>query len=217
MRQVFISYRQEGKAHSDTVRALAEKLLAQGLPVGLDQFEVEQHPAGPDEGWPKWCEDRASNAEAVLVIASPGWFAAYSQTGPAGTGLGAGMEARVFRQDFYENMGINPRVRFVELETSGDHEYPRGLGGWHRFRPTARPEDFSQLVAWLRQRLAIVAVDEKKERMVYLAETYLDDDPLRAGLAQELTDAGWKVLPAGEYADETYEASCSTNWPRRLA
>lgn len=43
-----------------------------GLSVELDQFYLEQYPGGPDEGWPKWCEDRANQSACLLVIPSEG-------------------------------------------------------------------------------------------------------------------------------------------------
>ena len=60
--QVFISYRQEGPEHAREARRLGELLRQSGLPVVLDQFLVEDQPGGPDQGWPKWCEDCATES-----------------------------------------------------------------------------------------------------------------------------------------------------------
>lgn len=81
--QVFLSYRQESPEHVREVRRLGELLRQSGLPVALDQFLVDERPGGPDEGWPKWCEDSANDCGCVIVIGSAGWFAAYART--AGT------------------------------------------------------------------------------------------------------------------------------------
>src|SRR3954471_21653512 len=60
--QVFISYRHESPEHSRKVRGLGEMLRQAGLPVMLDQFYLEEHPGGPDDGWPKWSEDCANES-----------------------------------------------------------------------------------------------------------------------------------------------------------
>lgn len=62
MPTVFISYRHENDAkhpeHQARVRQLGEKLRAAKLEVVLDQFYVDSNPGGPDEQWPKWCENQ---------------------------------------------------------------------------------------------------------------------------------------------------------------
>jgi hypothetical protein len=50
----------------------------------MDQFYLNDHPGGPDEGWPKWCEDCANKSVCVLIIAFEGWFAAYDKTAEPG-------------------------------------------------------------------------------------------------------------------------------------
>jgi hypothetical protein len=135
MRSVFISYRHENKAHATAVRAFAERLRNEQFPVELDQFHLMENPGGPNEGWPKWCRDRAVKAECVLVIASPGWFQSYESEGEPGQGLGAAEEARIFSQAIYREKGISPRIRFVILETSGVVEFPYGLDAWAQIQP----------------------------------------------------------------------------------
>jgi hypothetical protein len=60
LQQIFISYRQETPEHQRAVRRLGEVLRRANIPVALDQFFLEENPGGPDEGWAKWCEDRAN-------------------------------------------------------------------------------------------------------------------------------------------------------------
>jgi hypothetical protein len=71
--QVFISYRHESTEHKEAVRRLGTLLSQAKIPVQLDQFFLENNPGGPDEGWPKWCEDSAIESKCVLIIASEGW------------------------------------------------------------------------------------------------------------------------------------------------
>jgi hypothetical protein len=90
LKHVFLSYRHESPEHARATRRLGELLRQVGIPVELDQFYVEQHPGGPDEGWPKWSENRANQSACVLVIPSEGWFAVYNGTAPDGVGCGRG-------------------------------------------------------------------------------------------------------------------------------
>src|SRR5258705_353953 len=97
LNQVFLSYRHENPEHARGVLRLGELLRQAKIPVALDQFYLNDHPGGPNEGWPKWCEDCANNSACVLIVASEGWFAAYDKESEPG-GLGAATEADLFRQ-----------------------------------------------------------------------------------------------------------------------
>jgi TIR domain len=125
MSHVFLSYRHENNAHAEAVRSLGEKLRAAGLPVELDQFYMDGHPGGPDEGWRKWCEDRAEKSACVLVVCSKGWFESYQKEGPPGKGLGAALEAAVFSGEIYDEKGRNARVRLVNLDNFSEAGIPR--------------------------------------------------------------------------------------------
>jgi SEFIR domain len=220
MRSVFISYRHESEAHAAEVRAFAARLQAEKLPVELDQFYLGENPGGPDEGWPKWCRDRAVKSECVLVIASPGWFQAFESEGPDGQGLGAAEEARIFGQTIYKEKGICPRIRFVILNTSGDREFPLGLDAWHKFDLVTRPGDFALILGWARQKLSIPSAGQTPKRFVYLAECLIDSDGLREGLEEELTTRGWNVLPdrnGQPYAPATYAAKAAEDMRRAVA
>jgi hypothetical protein len=82
--QVFLSYRHESDEHSRAVLQLGELLRRAAIPVALDQFYLDDNPGGPDEGWPKWCEDCANESACVLIVASEGWFSAYNKCGEPG-------------------------------------------------------------------------------------------------------------------------------------
>lgn len=94
MSQVFISYRQTDDAQRKRVRAFAECLRDAGIDVILDSFFLDDNPGGPNEGWPKWSSDRASETAYVLIIGNQSWFQCFNGTQPPGTGLGAAREAR---------------------------------------------------------------------------------------------------------------------------
>jgi hypothetical protein len=209
MRSVFISYRHENQAHASAVLAFAQRLKNAQLPVELDQFYLKENPGGPDEGWPKWCRDRAAKAECVLVIASPGWFQAYESEGIPGQGLGSAWEARIFIQTIYREKGISPRIRFVVLETSEVNAFPVDLDAWHKFNLAANSNDFESIVAWVRKKLSILLAPQPTDKCVYLAECLIDSDGLREGLQEELTSAGWTVLPNTK--NSLYNSSDNSN------
>jgi hypothetical protein len=219
MRSVFISYRHENQAHASAVLALAQRLRNAQLPVELDQFYLDKNPGGPDEGWTKWCRDRAAKAECVLVIASPGWFQAYEQEGGPNEGLGSALEARIFSQTIYREKGISPRIRFVVLETSKVGTFPVDLDTWHKFKLAATSDDFEQMVAWVRKKLSILLSPQPTDKCVYLADCLIEDG-LREGLQEELTTAGWTVLPDPEnrtYSSSNYSTSVDNDIRRAIA
>jgi hypothetical protein len=159
LNQVFISYRHESSEHSRAVRRFGELLRQASVPVLLDQFYLEDHPGGPDDGWPKWCEDCANQSACVLIVASKGWFAAYDKTEPSGQGLGAATEADLFRQDIWNNKGHNERIRLTFLHSMANDSVPVRLQAWHQFRPfdSAGPDE---LIRWLATRLGLQVTEE---------------------------------------------------------
>jgi hypothetical protein len=154
MNHVFLSYRLESDDHAEAVRTLGEQLKAANLPVELDQFYIEVNPGGPDEGWPKWCEDRAEKSACVLIVCSKGWFDSYRKEGSPSLGLGAAQEAAVFSQRIYDDQGHNARVRLVILDDFDENDIPPRLKRWQIFRPFSRVAEFDRMTKWIRQRLA---------------------------------------------------------------
>jgi len=222
-RTVFISYCNESEDHAKAVRVLAERLQNAGMPVELDQMMQEECREAPERGWPHWCEERAANAECVLVVASSGWLKAYDepQDGNSGTGLGAATEARVIRSTLEggdpklnSQPWNNARVRLVFLETSGTLE-SNILSKWQRFEVTGRRDDLDRMVSWIKHRLSIPrtipAPEDKREQKIYLAECKDPDHSLREKLQAALFRDGWTVLPAQALAnagsDADFEAS----------
>lgn len=147
--QVFISYRHESPEHSRAVRRLGELLRQAKIPVALDQFYLDEHPGGPDLGWPKWCEDCANESRCVLIICSEGWFDAYDKKSPPGIGMGAATEADLFRQGLWDDKGNNARIRLVFLHNITNDMVPVRLRAWHQFRPFDADEQLNQLIRWL--------------------------------------------------------------------
>jgi SEFIR domain-containing protein len=161
---VFISYRHESPEHAREVRLLGEHLRRAKIPVELDQFYLDENPGGPDEGWPKWCEDRANKSVCVLIIASPGWFAAYEKSGAHGTGLGAASEADLFRQGLWDEQGHNARIRLAFLHEMQADTVPPRLKAWQQFRPRASDTELDRLIDWLAHRLGLHNVESPTVR-----------------------------------------------------
>ncbi len=163
-KQVFISYRQESLEHARAVRRLGTLLQDAGLPVLLDQFYMDEHPGGPNEGWPKWCDDAATNSACVVIIGSKGWFAAYDGTAPAGEGRGAASEAALFCQSLYDDKGVNAHIRLAYVDTTDPASASAGLRRWHHFQPFLADTQLDALVKWAADCLGLPGIESPTVR-----------------------------------------------------
>jgi TIR domain-containing protein len=189
MNHVFLSYRHESDDHAKAVRNLGEKLKSAGLPVELDQFYIEAYPGGPDEGWRKWCEDRAEKSACVLIVCSKGWFDSYRKEGTPGKGLGAALEAAVFSGEIYDEKGRNARVRLVNVDNFKEADIPLRLKDWHIFRLFSGDAEFDQMTKWIRQRLAMPGSLGSPPKVVFLGECIFDMQQERKKLQSFLEGA----------------------------
>ncbi|MEW8627228.1 MAG: SUMF1/EgtB/PvdO family nonheme iron enzyme [Candidatus Thiodiazotropha sp.] len=148
--QVFISYRHESDEHAAAVRHLGEELQSASINVVLDQLYLEAHPGGPDEGWPKWCEQCVIQSSHILIIASTGWFTVYRDDESPGEGLGAASEADLFRQALWDQKGQNARIRLVYLDDIESDEVPVRLRAWEPFRLfNDLKKESKRLIKWI--------------------------------------------------------------------
>jgi len=143
---VFLSYRHENDAHRANVKTFGEQLRAAGIDVVLDQFYLEVHPGGPDEGWPAWSKSHAAKSEKVLIVGSPGWYRCYDGTEVPGSGLGAAVEGRIITQRIYNESGLNRIARLVVFDFTARFGIPLDLQGYHCFHGT---DDFNRIVEWV--------------------------------------------------------------------
>ncbi len=147
MTRTFISYRNTDDAQAARVRSFAERLQGCGVEVILDQFYLEQHPGGPDDGgWPRWCDEQVRRAEKILVIGEEEWFRGFELTAQPGTGRGAAREARLIDQRLYDGQGRNPGIRIACFGKVPDEQVPAMLRAYHRFDID---RDFDAIVRWL--------------------------------------------------------------------
>ena len=61
--KVFISYSWESKEHSDWVKSLADKLLADGIEAIIDSYDVS-----PGDRLPKFMESSIRDSDYVIII-----------------------------------------------------------------------------------------------------------------------------------------------------
>src|SRR5689334_6738814 len=143
MSEVFLSYRQTDEAQRQRVRAFGERLRDAGITVILDQFFLDEHPAGPNDGWDKWSSDCALNSEYVLIIGTRDWFKCFDKKQKPGTGLGAACEADDLRQRIYEAGGVNEKIRIVLFDDADARYISAKLRRYHRFNADRDSEDIS--------------------------------------------------------------------------
>jgi tetratricopeptide (TPR) repeat protein len=146
MPEVFISYRQLDDAQRERVRTFGERLRACGISIILDQFYLDDHPAGPPEKWPMWSSNQAINAERVIIIGSQDWFLCFDGKQPPGTGLGAACEADDLRTRIYDSANVTEDIRVVLFDDSDAAHISSKLKGWHWLHAE---RDFLGIVKWL--------------------------------------------------------------------
>ena len=146
MPTVFISYRQTSDTERQRVCAFAKRLSSSGIEVILDQFFLEDHPGGPNDGWDKWSSDRALNTSHVIIIGSESWFQCFDKTQPPGTGFGSACEADDIRHRVYEANGIVETIRIVLFDDRDAQHISPKLRRYHRFHAD---RDFEHIIRWL--------------------------------------------------------------------
>ena len=146
MPEVFLSYRHTSSTERKRVRAFAERLRSSGISVILDQFFLEDHPGGPNDGWDKWSSDRALHTSHVIIIGSEAWFQCFDKTQPHRTGLGAACEADDIRHRVYEANGIVETIRVVLFDEADSKHISPKLKRYHRFHAD---RDFDNILRWL--------------------------------------------------------------------
>ncbi|MEW6279596.1 MAG: toll/interleukin-1 receptor domain-containing protein, partial [Candidatus Eremiobacterota bacterium] len=97
MPRVFISYVHESAEAKDQVRALADRLRADGVDAHLDQYEVP-----PPPSWPRWMMNQIETADHVLVVCSEAYARRLRGEEEAGRGLGSRWEGGMILQGLYE-------------------------------------------------------------------------------------------------------------------
>jgi len=205
LRQVFLSYRRESEAHTERVRSLAEELRRRGLAVAFDEFYLASKPGGPDEKWSRWCINQAGDSACVLMVGSPGWYAAFADptSTPPGEGQGAAAEASIIQEQLYQARWVTTRHRVVLLSTADAEGLPVEISGWRRFAPLSNGSDMDDLVRWVAQQTGAAPVGGASHAGATWPETppelcwlMADHDGVRDAFGTLLSNAApWSFLP----------------------
>ncbi|MCS7479235.1 SEFIR domain-containing protein [Umezawaea endophytica] len=119
--RVFITYSHDTLAHKEQVRAFATFLRVEvGLDVHLDQWYDSRR-----LDWSAWAIDHLTNADFILVIASPEYKRRADGAAPPDEGRGAQFESAIIRDNLTKNLrGETARVLPVVLPGRSVDEIP---------------------------------------------------------------------------------------------
>ena len=158
--RVFISYRRIDNANLFRLREFCERLSKCSVDVIFDLFYLEENPAGPSEGWAKWCSDQAIQADRVLIVGSQEWFQTFDGIELPGSGLGAAQEANELRQRIYGASGVDSAIRVVFFDDTDSKNISSSLSSYPSFNANS---DFDQIVNWLGGTLPVKEMPEIRE------------------------------------------------------
>ena len=106
--KVFISYAHESEKLSDEVLQFSDELRARGIDSEIDQYEE-----APPQGWAKWMLKQIDEADFVLVVASPIYYARSKDSSNEPKGLGAKWETTQIIQNIYES--VNNNTKYIPI------------------------------------------------------------------------------------------------------
>lgn len=105
--KVFISYSWESKEHSDWVKSLADKLLADGIEAIIDSYDVS-----PGDRLPKFMESSIRDSDYVIIICTEEYKRKANNRE-----RGVGYESHIISAELYNNH--NDR-KFIPIIRQGD-------------------------------------------------------------------------------------------------
>ena len=118
--KVFISYAWESEEHREWVKALANRLLSDGIDAVLDQYDLEL-----GDRLPQFMEQSVRSSDYVLIVCTP----AYKQKADARIG-GVGYEGHIISGELFS--GHNER-KFIPVIKEGalrKASRPSSRGNW---------------------------------------------------------------------------------------
>ena len=107
---VFICYSHDSPEHRARIKALADRLVEDGLNVLLDQYLP---PGGPPEGWATWMENSLEAADKVLVVCTQTYLRRYQKKEAPRKGKGVTWEGAIFKQALYDAQDISDKFAAV--------------------------------------------------------------------------------------------------------
>lgn len=129
---VFISYSHDSPEHKQRVRAVAERLLSDGIEVILDQYVYGDSPA---EGWPRWMDRQITDADCVLLVCTETYRRRVDTREQPGVGHGVLWEGNLVYQHIYNAATQNERFIPVLLDGAKPEDIPAPLQGVSHYRP----------------------------------------------------------------------------------
>jgi formylglycine-generating enzyme required for sulfatase activity len=149
--RVFLSYAQEGEAHSAWVRTLAKRLREEGIDAVIDQYVQ-----WPEQGWRPWMTEQIEQADWVLVVCTEEYLNRFDGNAPAGSGRGVRWESQHITQALYDAKFRNRQ--FIPVLTPGGSEshIPLPLKDYRNFHLDA---DYDSLYRLLTNQPATPAPD----------------------------------------------------------
>lgn len=105
--KVFISYSRENEEHSDWVKSLADKLLADGIEAIIDSYDVR-----PGDRLPKFMESSIRDSDYVIIICTEEYKRKANNREK-----GVGYESHIISAELYNNH--NDR-KFIPIIRQGD-------------------------------------------------------------------------------------------------
>jgi TIR domain len=148
--RVFISYSHDSPEHARRVRALGDKLRADGIESWIDQYVQD-----PDEGWPKWMRSQVKEAHKVLLVFSRTYQQRFEGDEEEGKGLGATFEGAIVTQSLYQSGGRNRKFRPVVLREEDTQFISVELRRFNRYSVDT-PEHYENLLRWIHNAPRIV-------------------------------------------------------------
>ncbi len=126
--KVLISYSHDSSAHKVRVLRLADRLVADGIDVILDQY------AGvPPEGWPQWMEREVEAANFVLVVCTETYLRRFKGQEAPGTGRGVRWEGLLLSGEIYNGDSKNPKFIPVLMDQEQAKNIPTPLASTSRY------------------------------------------------------------------------------------
>ncbi|MBU4076902.1 MAG: TIR domain-containing protein [Euryarchaeota archaeon] len=130
IQKVFISYSHDSKEHKDRVLALSDRLRADGIDCGVDQYETS-----PPEGWARWCNNQIEKADFVLVVCTGIYEARFKGIDLTGKGKGAKWEGAIITQELYDAQARNEKFIPVIFTSDDGIHIPKILRGATNYIP----------------------------------------------------------------------------------
>ncbi len=145
--EVFVSYSHDSPEHRERVLGLTQRLRTDGIDAWVDRFEP-----WPEQGWPRWMEERIGSADFILLVCTAQYFRRL--TGKDETGNGVIWEARQIYNELYERKDPGRYIP-VLFDVGSSELIPRPLRG-HTFFDVSDDEGYSNLVRRIREEPEVV-------------------------------------------------------------